>query len=210
MKNKFGFLIFAAMILISGKSAFALTFSETLNFNQTVTEIYGTNQANFSWQHDINDNLGDPLSDITLTDALLTLRFRNTAGANININLGPFGTISIFDPEDWYVSGPGGLLGALDETGNTNINQGFNLDPVNLAALQVAGLFQVTPTEETFNVVRDLAQLDSFRLVSSTLSGNYILNAVSVPSSPEPATMFLFGTGLGIAALKKRRKKISA
>ncbi len=190
--------LFAAAAFLSltvfAPASTAAVFTDTLNYGSgtTVTETLFNFNAGPSWTHDINDNLGGyDLGSVTLLDATLTVTFSGTAGNRT------FGFIP--NPELWSID----ELGFLNAVNNSSTDtQSFTFGALSLANLQSGGFFTAVPREWTLDL-QDLVDNDRFRLISSTLSGNYI------PHSPEPATFVLLGSGLLLGALVRRRNKVS-
>lgn len=192
------FKLFAAAFLLSiasfAPASNAAVFTDTLNYGSgtTITETLFNFNAGPSWTHDINDNLGGyDLGSVTLLDATLTVTFSGTAGNRT------FGLIP--NPELWSID----ELGFLNAVNNNNTAvQSFTFGALSLANLQAGGFFTAVPREWTLDL-QDIIDNDRFRLISSTLSGNYI------PHSPEPATFVLLGSGLLLGAFVRRQKKVS-
>lgn len=178
--------LLAVLVLVAvphfGGEAQALVFSDTIDFVGNFAPTYGYtffrvfDNAGFSWTHNINDNLGGN----SIGGVTLLNAVLQVTFANTNDG-----------GERWGLSGLGPLVTAFGNAPNVLL---FNLNPAQLADLTADGLFSIKPFETT-------GGRDVFRLIDATLSGNFL-----PPHSPEPATLFLLTSGLGLGFL--RRKKV--
>lgn len=199
IKPRFFAVIAVTAALFTAPSAQAAVFIDNLDFGsgQTITETLFNFNASPSWTHNIHDNLsGSPLSSVTLLDATLTITFSGTAGNRT------FGIIP--NPESWSID----ELGFLNAANNsTTVTQSFTFDALDLANLQLSGIFTAVPREWSLNAL-DIVDRDRFILRSSTLSGSYALK--TIPSAPEPASFLLIGSGLALGAFLRRRRQPAA
>ncbi|MBN1688402.1 MAG: PEP-CTERM sorting domain-containing protein [Candidatus Omnitrophica bacterium] len=195
----------------------AAVFVDVVDLNTTITEVYGTFDANPSWQHNISDVIGgNAIGDINITDAVLTLEFSGTSGNTVGTigivgyeercfpfigchNVPIIGVVQTPNPESWSLEGLGSLLSTND---GVPVSQDFSFGPGELADLQADGIFTAIPHEWSWNPVLDLIENDSFYAIRSTLTGNYSTNTVI----PEPTTFALLGMGLlGLAGFRRNR-----
>ena len=202
MKYLTGVLALVGLILVAApQPAHALVFVDLVDLwgtsvinadagSSVITD--GTPNADgipeVSWVHTITDNIGgNPIGNITISDATLTIWYRDTASGN----------------ETYTVKGDTFSLGNLLSTSTTVLATPFNLGASPLAALQSDGIFNVGIEEITNGS-------DNFRLYQAQLSGNYTVKNTGGgngnPVVPEPASMLLMGVGLAGFGLRSRRR----
>ncbi|GEM_PF-2338479 len=179
-------------------SALAIPFSDLVDFgpgNSTHTFTDSDPAATDwtaggrSWTHDITDNIGGNLiSNVTINNATLTFRYRNTNDTS----------------EAWSLNQG---LGALTLTGNSDVTTNFPLGAGALGDLQADGLIIFTVSESS-------ATSHSFRAFEATLAGDYTVKTNNNggnngnSEAPEPTSAAIVGMGLvGFLTFLRRRRR---
>ena len=200
MRNNFQRFLMVSVLLLPMfafiPAAQAAVFTDVFTFVPNLLQYGSSQSSGFSWLHDITDNIGgNPIGNITLLDASLTVSHDDTGASEL-----------------WTITGLGNLASSNNPTSTV-----FNFNAANLADLQADGLFTAFLTEST-------SGSDSLLLFTSTLSGHYDVNSSGDPdpnldpdpsptsdgdpSAPEPVSGILFGAGLGLAALGRFGKRL--